>query len=103
MPGPVRQQPPNHPEGFKGTINVPIAIPAWGLLSLIATAVFTAGVIYTQLNSLIESNKKNDERITLIAERQTRGLAAIGYLEQQVSGFERRISTLERAAIERSK
>lgn len=99
MPGSVRQ--PTPPEGFKGTINVPIAIPAWGLLSLIATAVFTAGVIYTQLNSLIESNKKNDERITTIAERQTRGLAAIGYLEQQSRNYDQRISTLERIQIER--
>lgn len=80
------------PDKFKDTLNLPIAIPAWGLICMIIGGVFTAGVTFQKLDQVIESSKKID----LIQERQIGGLAAIANLQQQMQAHENRIGQLER-------
>jgi uncharacterized membrane protein YedE/YeeE len=78
---------------FKDTINLPIAIPAWGLITMILGGVFTAGVTFQKLDQVIETSKKVDA----IQERQIGGLAAIANLREVTQSHEARISNLERA------
>lgn len=88
---------------FKDTINVPIAIPAWGAACLIAGALFTAGTLYQKMDALIEDSRASDARTTLMHERQIIANAAIVALERQgaasesrMSNFDARLSNLER-------
>lgn len=80
------------PDKFKDTINLPIAIPAWGLVTILVGAVFTAGVTFQKLDQVIETTKKVDQ----IQERQINALAAIANLQQQTQGHEVRIASLEK-------
>ena len=87
---------PNGPERFRDTINVPIAIPAWGALCLIAGALFTAGTLYQQMGALIDNSRQSDARLSLIHERQIVANAAILSLEKQSQNFETRLWNAER-------
>lgn len=71
---------------FKDTINIPIAIPAWGLISMILGGVFTAGVTFQKLDQVIETTRKIDG----IQERQIAGLQRLSNLERRVDEIERR-------------
>lgn len=81
------------PDKFRDTVNLPIAIPAWGIVTLIISAVFTAGVTFQKLDQVIERSKKIDQ----IQERQIANIAAIANMQQQVANHESRISAIERA------
>lgn len=84
------------PERFRDTINVPIAIPAWGALVMIAGALFTSGTLYQKMDALIENSRQSDARIALIHERQIVTNAAIVTLEKQSQNVEARLSNVER-------
>lgn len=84
----------------KDTINLPIAIPVWGLVLMIGTGVFTAGILYNQLATLIESSRKSEERITFISNNQIGDHASIGNIQLQVQSHEARLTNVERAVLE---
>ena len=95
---------------MRDTINLPVAIPVWTLVSLVGSAVFTAGTLYSQMGTLIESGKKADERaraaderITLRSEKQGGALTALANTQQRVQDHEVRIGNIEHALLERSK
>lgn len=88
---------------MRDKINIPIAIPAWSLFCMVAGAIFTAGTLYNQMSTLIESNKKSDERITLISEKQIGGLAALANTQVQVQNHETRLTNVEHALLEQVK
>jgi hypothetical protein len=88
---------------MRDTLNIPIAIPTWSLVCMVGGALFTAGTLYTQMATLIESGKKADERITLISEKQIGGLTALANTQQIVQNHELRLSNVEHALLERDK
>lgn len=71
------------PERFKNSINLPIAIPAWGLITLLAGAIFTAGTMVNKMDSLIDTVRDSKEQLATVKEKQIGGLAAIANLQQQ--------------------
>lgn len=81
------------PEKFRDSLNIPIAIPVWGLVCMIIGGVFTAGTTFQKLDQVIESAKKIDA----IQERQINALATIRTHEATLTNHELRISSLERA------
>lgn len=83
-------------ERFRDTINVPIAIPAWGALVMIAGALFTSGTLYQKMDALIENSRQSDARITLVHERQIATSAAVIALERQGDNLDARLSNIER-------
>lgn len=90
---------PGPRETFRDHINVPIQIPAWGLLCMIIGAVFTSGTLYQKMDSLIESSQKNDAQIALIRDRQITNTSKLEYLESQGRAFEQRLMAIERASL----
>lgn len=90
-------------ERFRDTINVPIAIPAWGALVMIAGAVFTSGTLYQQMGTLIDNSRQSDARISLIHDRQIVATAAVVALEKQAQNTEARMSNVERVIFERKR
>lgn len=80
------------PDKFKDAINLPIAIPAWGLVTLILGGCFTAGVTLQKLDQVIETSKKID----VIQEKQIGALATVQNHTYQISNHESRILDLER-------
>lgn len=90
-------------ERFRDTINVPIAIPAWGALVMIAGAVFTSGTLYQQMGTLIDNSRQSDARIALIHDRQIVATAAVVALEKQAQNTEARMSNVERVIFERKR
>lgn len=88
---------------FRDSVNIPIAIPAWGLLSLIVGAVFTAGIMVNKMDSLIENSKKSEDKIATIQEKQIISHAAIANLQQTVQYHEARLSAMERMSVEQGK
>ena len=99
------QQPTPPPrQQFDSNFNLPVAIPVWGVLVALCSALFTAGTLYTKMDNLIETSKRSEDRVAIIAEKQVRGLAALEVIEnrsrdhdQRLSAGEQRISALERA------
>jgi len=87
------------PDKFKDTINVPIAIPAWGLLTMLAFGIFTAGMFNQKLNQLIEQAPL----VSMIREKQIGGLAAIETLRDGQNRLEARVTNLESDNIARRK
>ena len=77
---------------FRDTLNLPIAIPAWGLVTLLLGGVFTAGVTFQKLDQVIETAKKIDT----IQERQINALATQRGHDAMLQNHEQRISNLER-------
>jgi hypothetical protein len=90
------------PKEFKENINVPIAIPAWGFLTLLAGAIFSAGVISNKIDTVIDAVKKNDDKLASVQDKQTASIAVITNLQAQVQNHESRITTVERNVIERT-
>lgn len=88
---------------MRDTINVPIAIPAWSLVVFIGSALFTAGTLYSQMSTLIESSKKADDRMALISEKQIGSTLAINSLQQQSQNHEARLMNVERAILDKAK
>lgn len=86
---------------FRSTINLPIAIPAWGLVTLVAGAVFTSGVMFNKMDTLIESVKDSKEQLAALKEKQMSGMTAIATLQIQQQNHETRITNLERIVFER--
>lgn len=86
---------------MKDAINLPISIPAWGLVIMIGTGVFTAGILYNQLNTLIENSRKSDERITAVSNSQIGDHTTLGNLQQLTQSHEQRLTNVERAVLER--
>lgn len=91
------------PEKFKDSINLPVAIPVWGLVTVIAGGVFYAGATLNKLNTLLENYGKTEQKVASIQERQIGEMAAIGNLQTQVQNHEMRIATTERNLIEARK
>jgi hypothetical protein len=81
------------PDKFKDTLNLPIAIPAWGLVVMLIGGVFTAGVTFQKLDQVIETTKKID----VIQERQINGLATLRAHDAQLLNHDARITNLEQA------
>lgn len=89
------------PERFKNSINLPIAIPAWGLITLLAGAIFTAGTMVNKMDSLIDTVRDSKEQLATVKEKQIGGLAAIANLQQQQQNHEARLTNVERIVLER--
>lgn len=87
----------------RNSINVPIQIPVWSLVCMLAGALFTAGTLYNQMNMLIESNKRGDARMTLISEKQIGDGATISNLQLQAQNHEARLTNAERALLDVAK
>lgn len=107
---PPATPPPASAERFRDTINVPIAIPAWGAVVMIAGALFTSGTLYQQMGTLIENSKRNDIQVSIIREKQIGDQAAINALEkkdastdQRMTSVELRMTNVERAVFERKR
>jgi hypothetical protein len=95
------------PERFKDKINIPIAIPAWGLIStlvavLVSGAYYGGGVV-TKLDQLIDLGRETKQvqvaqqaQIDRINERQIGGLATQANHEQLLRSLDGRVSQLER-------
>jgi hypothetical protein len=81
------------PDSFKDSLNLPIAIPAWGLVLLLFGGVFTAGVTFQKLDQVIETTKKID----IIQERQINGLATLKTHDAQLQNHDARITILEQS------
>jgi hypothetical protein len=94
--------PPPNPHGprdtFREHINVPIQIPAWGLLCMLIGAVFTSGTLYQKMDALIDSSRANDQQVSQIRERQIINTAILGTLQEQQRATDARLSALERGA-----
>lgn len=94
----------NAAEGkFKDSINVPIAIPAWGALVLIAGAIYTAGTMVNKMDTLIAGSQRADDAIASIKEKQIIGAATVNSLSERTTRLEAqtaqqdgRISGIER-------
>lgn len=81
----------NHPtdsKQFRDSINVPIAIPAWGALVLIAGAIYTAGTMVNKMDTLIEKSQRADTAIASITEKQIISSAAVNSLESRATRLE---------------
>jgi hypothetical protein len=88
------------PQRFAGTVNLPIQIPAWSIVSALICAVFTCGIMFQKMDAVIDTVRDSKEQIALIKEKQIGGLAAIATLQTQAQAHEARLTNLERIAIE---
>lgn len=88
-------------ERIRNSVNLPIAIPAWGLVTMVAGAVFTAGTMVTKMDTLIETVKDSKEQLASVKEKQIGSLAAIANLQQQQQNHEARLTNVERIILER--
>lgn len=95
------------PEKFKDTINLPIAIPAWGLITALSTiavgGAYYGGGMVTKLDQLIELGRETkqiqgaqQQQIDRINERQIGGLATQANHDQLLRSLDARVSQLER-------
>jgi Sec-independent protein translocase protein TatA len=82
------------PERFQSNINLPIAIPAWGLITLIGTVIFGAGAMYNKLDQMATSLTESRQQLTS-------QMTAIATMQFQAQNHEARIANLERAILER--
>lgn len=89
------------PEKYRDSINLPIAIPAWGLVVLLCSAIFTAGVTFNKLDTLIENSKSTAATIATIQEQRRADYATVNTLQVQYQNHESRLSNLERVSIKR--
>lgn len=89
------------PEKFKSTVNLPIAIPAWGLVTLVASALFTAGVMFQKMDTLIEAVRDGKEQLASVKDRQATNSTALANHQFQMQNHEARITNLERIVLER--
>lgn len=85
-------------EKVRETLTIPISIPTWGLVTLIGTSVFSAGMIYNQIKSLNENYQKTERKIEVINDRQIENIAAVRNLTVVAQSHELRITELERNA-----
>lgn len=99
-----KTEPTANTERFRDTINVPIAIPAWGAIVMIAGALFTSGTLYQKMDALVETSRRSEDKVAVVAERQVKGLAAIEVLQagmrdhdQRLVNDEQRLSNIERS------
>lgn len=83
---------PSPQHGFRETINIPIAIPAWGIISALITGAFAFGILYNQLSALV----KNQEKVDLMYERQIKNISDVNRHERAIENHEQRIQALER-------
>jgi hypothetical protein len=65
----------------------------WGLFTLIGTALFTSGVLYSQLQAVIDKQKVVD----LVYERQIKNIENVTMHDRQLQNHEVRIAQLERS------
>lgn len=95
------------PESFRDTINLPIAIPVWSLITAICTiavgGAYYGGGMVTKLDQLIELGRETkqiqsaqQQQIDRINERQIGGLASISNHDQLIRALDSRVSQLER-------
>lgn len=91
---------PSARETFREHIAVPIQIPAWGLLCMIAGAIFTSGSLYQKMDALVENSQKNDTQIAMIREKQIINTAILENLKATDSVFEQRMISVERTVFE---
>lgn len=85
------------PDKFKDTFNLPVAIPAWGLISALVIGIFTAGMTMQKLDTLLENSGKTESRINTLQERQFNALTSIANQQTQLNGHENRITNIERS------
>lgn len=95
------------PENFKDTINLPIAIPAWGLICTLASVLiggaYYGGGMVTKLDQLIELGRETkqiqvnqQQQLDRINERQIGGLAQLSNHDQLLRALDGRVTQLER-------
>lgn len=69
---------------LKDTINIPIAIPVWGVLTALIASVYFGGLTIGKLNTVIENSSKTEARVSVISDKQTEGLADAKILHASV-------------------
>lgn len=79
-------------QSFRENINIPIAIPAWGILSALVTGAFAFGILYNQLSALV----KQQEKVDLMYERQIKNIENVNRHDDVLKNHEQRIQALER-------
>lgn len=84
------------PEKLSDKMNMLVAIPAWGLVCILAGGIFVAGVTINKLDALIENYNKTETKVSVIQERQITGLAKLAEHTGQISDLHTRVSGLER-------
>lgn len=84
----------NNDSKFKSAVNLPIAIPVWSLVTMMATGVFGAGAMYNKMDQLVETVKESRQQLA----NQAPAIAAMQFQQQN---HEARITNLERVALER--
>jgi hypothetical protein len=85
------------PEKIKETISMPVVVPVWSLLTFLAGGLFTAGVMVTKLEQVVEASKKIDT----IQERQAANTASITNHAMQLQNHDTRIYALERGGLQK--
>ena len=80
---------------LKDTINLPIAIPVWGVLMLLASGLYFGGTTVQKLNTVIENSAKTELRVATISDKQVDSIADMKMLQKSVAQLEVRVVAIE--------
>jgi Tfp pilus assembly protein PilO len=72
---------------IKDGLIVPVAIPAWQAILLVCSIVFGAGKIVNQLEEMTNSNKKYEQKLDVLFERQITNINNIAHIQDQLGGM----------------
>lgn len=84
------------PDKFKDTINLPVAIPAWGLICALIIGAVSVGSTITKLNTLLDNDTKREALVRVIQDRQINVMAIQGVHVNDIKDLKERVSDLER-------
>jgi hypothetical protein len=85
---------------LKDGLVVPVTIPAWATILLLLSIVFSAGQIVNKLDEMTSSNKKYEQKIDVLFERQIMNIANINHTQAELSVLRNRVDNLERKALD---
>lgn len=85
-------------EKFKDAFNVQMAVPAWALISFLASGIFAAGAIYQKLNTLADNYGQTANKVSAISDKQIISDQRINNVETQQVRDGARITSLEQSA-----
>lgn len=80
---------------LKDTINLPIAVPVWGVLVALVSSVYFGGLTVGKLNTVIENSAKTEARLEVVTTKQTEGLADAKILHASVDDIKVSVSDLK--------